>query len=258
MFLSTNTAVIATTCLFVFMLGGLEIGRRFGLRRLAADPDGSHKGTGAVEGAVFGLLGLLMALTFTGAAARFDARRQLVVDETTAVCAAYRRLDLLAEADREPMREKLRAYVDLRIEFFNTEHPDFKAYGAREKAAQSEIWKMARDATAKPECDNTGTTVLQGIGDLFDVSSRRRFSARMHVPVVILILLFSLAAFSSVLAGYAMATSPSRKTLHMLAYAIILSVTIYVILDLEYPRSGLISVDDMETSMEKAREKLKE
>jgi len=258
MYLSTHTAVIATSCLFVFMLGGLEFGRRFGLRRLVADPEGSHKGTGAVEGAVFGLLGLLMALTFTGAAARFDARRNLIVDETTTVCAAYRRLDLLAEADREPMREKLRDYVDMRIALFNAEKPDYKAYGAKEKVAQDEIWKMARTAVAKPECENTGTLVLQGIGDVFDISSRRKFSARMHVPVVILMLLFGLAAFSSVLAGYAMATSPTRKTLHMIAFAAILSVTIYVILDLEYPRSGIISLDEMDSSMEKAREKLKE
>jgi hypothetical protein len=256
--LSTTNAVIATTCLFFFMLMGLEIGRRFGLRRLIVDPEGSHKGTGAVEGAVFGLLGLMMALTFTGAASRFDARRNLIVEETTTVCAAYRRLDLLAEADREPMRKKLREYVDMRIELFSQDNPDYKAYGKKEKEAQEEIWTMARAATAKPECENTGTLILTGIGDVFDIGSRRKFSARMHVPGVILALLFGLAAFSSVLAGYAMATSATRKTLHMFAFATILSVTIFVILDLEYPRSGIISLDEMDSTMAKAREKMKE
>ena len=55
--------------LFFGMLLLLEWGRRFGARRLAQDPAGAHAGVGAVEGAVFGLLGLLVAFTFSGAAA---------------------------------------------------------------------------------------------------------------------------------------------------------------------------------------------
>ena len=60
-------------------LGLLEVGRRFGARELARDPEGAKGGSGAVEGAVFGLMALLIAFTFSGAGARFDARRALAV-----------------------------------------------------------------------------------------------------------------------------------------------------------------------------------
>src|SRR5580765_7773073 len=76
--------------LFLGMLILLEVGRRIGARRLAEDPEGAEAGVGTVEGAVFALLGLLIAFTFSGAASRFDTRRQLIIEETndigTATC----------------------------------------------------------------------------------------------------------------------------------------------------------------------------
>jgi hypothetical protein len=74
-------ALLLVTGLLAGMLLLLETGRRIGLRQMAKDSKGAHQGLGAVEGAVFGLMGLLIAFTFSGAASRFDARRQLVVEE---------------------------------------------------------------------------------------------------------------------------------------------------------------------------------
>jgi hypothetical protein len=84
--------------LFLGILFLLEIGRRAGLRRLARDSEGARTGLAVVEGAVFGLMGLLLAFTFSGAASRFDARRQLIVEEANAIGIAYLRLDLLPES----------------------------------------------------------------------------------------------------------------------------------------------------------------
>ena len=60
--------------LFLGMLILLEVGRRIGVHRLAKDPQGAEAGVGTVEGAVFALLGLLIAFTFSGAATRFDSK----------------------------------------------------------------------------------------------------------------------------------------------------------------------------------------
>jgi hypothetical protein len=69
---------------FPGMLVLLEVGRRIGVHRLEQDPEGARAGVGTVEGAVFALLGLLIAFTFSGAASRFDARRQLIISVTAA------------------------------------------------------------------------------------------------------------------------------------------------------------------------------
>ena len=71
----TTFGLLATAGLFLGMLVLLETGRRIGSRRLAEDPGGARQGFGVVEGAVFSLLGLLMAFTFAGAVTRFEGRR---------------------------------------------------------------------------------------------------------------------------------------------------------------------------------------
>jgi hypothetical protein len=140
--------------LFVGMLVLLETGRRLGLRRLAQDSEAAQVGFGVVEGAIFALMGLLIAFTFSGAASRFDTRRQLVVDEANAIGTAYLRLDLLA--------------------------------------------------------------------------------------------------------GYSMAGGqPSSCWIHMLAFAVIMAVTVYVILDLEYPRLGLIRVDAVDQVLVDLRDSMR-
>ena len=90
----TLSVLVFTLSLLLDMLLLLEVGRRIGRRRRAKDAAGAW-GLGAVEGAVFGLLALLMAFTFSGAAARFDTRRQLIVEETNVIGTAYLRLDPL-------------------------------------------------------------------------------------------------------------------------------------------------------------------
>jgi hypothetical protein len=89
----TTFVLLIALGLFAGMVVLLEVGRRIGIYRRRNDPEGAREGVGAVEGAIFGLLGLLIAFTFSGAAARFDQRRHLIVEETNAIRTAF----LLAE-----------------------------------------------------------------------------------------------------------------------------------------------------------------
>ena len=61
---------------------------------------------------------LLVAFTFSGAAARFDTRRQLIVEETNAIGTASLRLDLLPAAVQPPLRAHFRQYVAARLEVY--------------------------------------------------------------------------------------------------------------------------------------------
>lgn len=57
------------------MLLCLAIGRWIGIRCRKQDTADGQPGVGAIEGAIFGLMGLLIAFTFAGASSRFDIRR---------------------------------------------------------------------------------------------------------------------------------------------------------------------------------------
>src|SRR5580704_121962 len=106
---------LLASCLLLVILASLEVGRRIGIHRRKADPEGASAGLGAIEGAVFGLMGLLIAFTFSGAAARFDGRRQLVGEEANAIGTAYLRIDLLPQSAQPTLREDFRNYLDARF-----------------------------------------------------------------------------------------------------------------------------------------------
>ena len=111
----TLITLAIAAALFLGMLLLQELGRRLGCRHLAGDPEGARKGLGAVEGAVFGLMGLLLAFTFSGAASRLEGRRQLIAQEVNAIGTAYLRIDLLGPSVQAPLREAFRQYLDARL-----------------------------------------------------------------------------------------------------------------------------------------------
>jgi hypothetical protein len=79
---------------------------------------------------------------------------------------------------------------------------------------------------------------------------------QMHPPMVIFAMLFGLALAASLLAGYSMTGSRVRSWFHMLGFALVMAVAVYVILDIEYPRLGLIRVDAFDQAMIDLRESM--
>ena len=116
----------------------LELGRRLGRRRQGRDEEGARAGLGAVEGAVFTLLGLLIAFTFSGAASRFDMRRQLIGQEANAIGTAWLRLDLLPAQAQPELRDLFRRYLDLRLAAYR-KMPDVEAALAELSQAKAAV-----------------------------------------------------------------------------------------------------------------------
>jgi len=244
--------------LLVAMLTCLEVGRRIGRARLAHHPDGLVKGGGAVEAAVYGLLGLLVALTFSGGVSRFEARRHLVTEEANAIGTAYRRIDLLPAAAQPAMRQLFREYVDSRLETYRR-LPDMeaaKAELARSYELQGEIWSTAIAACRESCVQAAYMLLLPALNQMFDVTTTRFEATRNHPPSLIYVLLAAVALIASLLAGYGMSGTTDRSWLHLLIFAAALSLVVYVILDLEYPRMGLIRVDAADQALTDARKSM--
>ena len=252
--------VAALTALGLF--GGvlllLETGRRIGVRRIASDSEGARAGTGAVEGAVFGLMGLLIAFTFSGAAARFDTRRQLVTEEANNIGTAWLRLDLLPAGAQPALRESFRRYVDLRLEVYR-KLPDLEAAQAalgRCAVLQGEIWSQAV-AACREGPPSAAMLLLPALNQMFDITTTRTTAARIHPPVIIFVTLVALTLISALLAGYSMAPAKTRSCIHMLGFALVMAAAVYIILDLEHPRMGLINIHAADQVLVDLRQSMK-
>lgn len=253
-------ALLLALGLFFGMLLLLAVGRRIGARRLAREGEAGKAGTGAVEGAVFALLGLLVAFTFSSAASKFDERRDLIVTEANAIGTAYLRLDLVAEAHRRVLRESFQRYVDARLATYRLATQALESYRgtlAGVNALQIEIWNQALSATQESSAaSGAPMLLLPALNDMIDITTTRTLATEMHPPVAIFGMLVFLALASALLAGYGMSGSRSTSWLHVTGFAAVMALTVYIIVDLEYPRLGMIRVDAFDQALVEVRKSM--
>jgi hypothetical protein len=245
--------------LFLGMIVLLEAGRRIRQHQHARYGESIGEGLGAIEGAVFALMGLLLAFTFSGAASRFDARRQLVVDEANAIGTAYLRLDLLPPEQRRNLQQRMRDYVDARLAYYSAARDSSRARAALAQgtALQGEIWNAGVEAVREAPLPQLAGQLLPALNDMFDVAASRLAATRMHPPPIIYGLLGVVSLLCALLAGYGMGSGKGRSWLHIISLAATLAITIYVIVDLEYPRIGLFQVTDFDQLLVEVRQSMR-
>ena len=231
---------------FAGILLCLVWGRRIGQRAVAKHGGTSLPGSGALEGAIFALLGLLIAFTFSGALTRFDERRTQVVAEANAIGTAYLRLDLLPAAAQAPLRATFRDCVDARLATYR-KLPDLDAARrelARSQKLQGEIWVQALAAARLPDARPAAEMLLvPALNEMFDITTVRLAATWTHPPLIVYAMLIGLALASALLSGYHSASERSHEWMHKVGFAAIVALTVYVILDIEYPRLGFVRVD---------------
>lgn len=239
--------IFVSVCVFlVALLAASEGGQRLGAAHLRKDPEGLAKGVGAAEAAVFGLLGLLLAFTFSGAASRFEARRHLITQEANAIGTAWLRVDLLPAEAQPQIRDLFRDYLDGRLDTYRhgTDLDAAMASFAADESQYGRIWSLAVKETQKPDVPSqAGMLLLPALNEMIDITTTRLTATRDHPPPIIFMMLAALSLVGALLTGYGTSVNKRRSWLHTVVFATILSVTIYVIVDLEFPRLGLIRVD---------------
>ena len=249
--------VLFSVALFLGMLVLLEVGRRLAVRRRTSQSAGG--GLGTIEGAVFALFGLLVAFTFSGAASRFNEKRWLIADEVNAIGTAYLRLHLVPQAQQRQLQELFRRYVDSRLETYRR-LPNMAAAVAEmatSTSLQEEIWTSSVAATRLPDSHpDAGKLLLPALNNMIDVTTTRTMALQIHPPRIIYWLLFGLGLLCSVLAGHRMA-GDERSWLHMLGFTLITVIIVFVMLDVEYPRGGLIHIEAGDQLLVTMRESMK-
>lgn len=245
--------------LFLGMLTFLEVGRRWGLRQLGKRGTDARVGVGVVDSIVYGLLGLLIGFSFSGAAARFDHRRELVAQEVNAIGTAWQRIDLLPAEPQAAIRAGFRRYVDALLASY--ENPRSSAQAFREApavtSAQNDIWARALAACLAPSGEAARMLLLPSLNEMFGLVESERMARRIHPPMVIFLMLGLTALAAALFAGYSMASGATRNWIYLLGVAATVASAAYVIVDLEYPRLGLVRIDAIDQALVDLRATMK-
>jgi hypothetical protein len=246
--------------LLIGMLVMLEIGRRIGVMRRPKESEGERGGLGTVEGAVFALFGLMVAFTFSGAASRFNEKRMLIAEEVNCIETAYLRLHLLSHSAQPALQELFRRYIDSRIETYR-KLPNMAAAEkemAKSKKIHEEVWDQAVAATQLPDSHpSSGLLLLPALNNMIDISTTRTMALQLHPPRIIYALLLGLGLICSLLAGFRMSSGQHRSWLHILGFTVLTVIIVYVMLDVEYPRAGLIRLESADQLLVNLRENMK-
>jgi hypothetical protein len=247
------TAVIslALACaLFVVVFGFVQLGRRVGAAR-----DQASRGAVAVEGAIFALMGLLIAFTFSAAQSRLDMRRRLLIDEVNAIGTAYLRVDLLPAAAQPQLRNDFRAYTDSRLAFYREFQMGrvAEAERARTVGLGRQIWRHTTAAVEASRDPRVPSMLIPSVNEMIDLEAARIAARHIHAPVPIFVLLIVLAFACALFAGVGIGRKAIDSRLYPLAFAALLTVTVFVIVDMEFPRYGLIRVDALDSLLVEVR-----
>jgi hypothetical protein len=245
--ITLGTAVV----LFAGMILFQEFGWRYGRRRQATATDKADGENGLVDNAVFGLLGLLLGFTFSGAAARFDHRRELVGRVVNTTGTAWQRIDALPPQLQDSVRAPFRRYVDALLASYaaTTLPADVYREPPNARQAATQTWSHAVQACLSPAGDKARMLLLPALNEMFGAIEDERLARRIHPPFVIFGTLGLTALAAALLAGFAVARSAKRDWVHRVGVAVTIALALYVILELEYPRLGLVRVDAMDKAL---------
>ncbi len=244
LFVYTVNSVLIALVLFALILAANEAGYRFG--RGSRPPDEGRKSqTTAIQAAMLGLLALLLGFTFTMALQRFDQRSEAVIVEANAIGTAALRGELLPGDLARQARALLGQYVDLRLRAGDVDLAHQEQRREAHAAAgrlQQQLWTIAlRASEADPRPTTTGL-FIQAVNDLIDAYGRRHAALQKHVPQVVFILLFAVFVIAGAILGYAGGLMGSRPLVATVAMAMLIVLVIFLIIDLDRPRRGLIRV----------------
>lgn len=243
-----NTILIGLFALlgiFVGMIFFSYAGHRIALQQIKAHPNEKHPNNRIIEGALFALMGLLIAFTFSGARERFDIRRALVIDEANTIESVYLRFDLLPIDKQNAAKNNLRAYLHKRLAIYK-ELPRIE--NAFQNIQESQRMQQALWHSSVQGCQETGTSaacivILPAVNHMIEIANTRIESLRIHPPAVILFTLIALALLSAALSGFNTSSKSEWLSLHIFVYSLIISFTIYIIINLEYPDRGFIHIN---------------
>jgi hypothetical protein len=219
--------------------------------RIKRNPAHEPSGIGAFEGALLGLIALLLAFTFNMSASHFDTRRAVLINETNAIGTALLRCDLYPDSIREAMRADFKSYITSRIDYYEAGRDEVKIKQSLQQAGaiSGRIWSRTALISQQEGSATKSMQMIPAVNAMIDAVSTREEARKAHVPESILWLLLMLSLTGSFVVGYA---SKSQKTdwIILLSYSLMMVMTIYLILDLDQPRFGIINLNTTHQNMQ--------
>ena len=215
---------------------GILIGRR--ASKLGADTDASGIAT-----ACLGLLALLIAFTYSMAVARYDLRRQVVLEEANAIGSTANFALMLPQPDQAPILDMLRRYTQVRLDLgVPYDEAKFQQDVGKSTQLQAQLWQRAVSVTAAMPQSLPAYRFVASLNEMNNIGEKRLNALSNHMPTVIFLMLAGTALISMGFAGYSAGVSGVNRHISMVVLGVLLTFLIILTQDLARPDRGAIEV----------------
>jgi len=229
---------------FAVVGGACVLGAALG-RYLRRHTDVLREPIGALQAALLGLVGLILAFGLSLAVGRYEARRAAVVAEANAIGTTYLRAQLIAEPGRSESLDLLRRYTDLSLRLSH-EVPNSASMmrtTAQQSILQRRLWRLAGQAIGAAPTASAPRLYVDTLNDMIDQETVRVAALNNRVPGAVLGLeVIGAAVVVGLLALYLAVLG--RGLLAAIVAAGLVTLLLLVTFDLDRPTRGLIKVPD--------------
>jgi lipopolysaccharide export LptBFGC system permease protein LptF len=211
------------------------------LRKRRREPEKAddHEDFTLLLGSTLTLLALIIGFTFSMAVNRYDLRKNYEEQEANAIGTEYVRADLLPAADAARIRAMLMRYLDQRMLNYETRTENqVRQINTQTASLQTEMWSAVTTPGAEQQTP-VMALVLSGMNDVLNSQGYTQAAWWNRVPTPAWILLITISIFCNLLIGYG---SHRSSTFRFLILPIVLSISLFLIADIDSPRGGVIRV----------------
>ena len=226
----------------VLVLVAAEIGFRIGIWLQRRDPaSGEIRMTSTMVGGMLALMAFLMAFSIGIVINQHGGRKEMVVTEANAVGTAYLRAGFLSEPNLTSTRDLLREYVELRLAVAE-DLGLFDSGLTRSEEIHSELWSIVEGNVSQGQESAIMALFVDSINEVIDVHSLRLTAFELRLPRLLGIVLYIATLLSFLLVGVSDSADGKRDPLAMLLFALAFVAVLMIVVDLDRPQQGLLTV----------------
>lgn len=241
-----QNSILIVVILFILILLANEVGYRIGHYYQSRTDSDVKTQTNTIQAGTLGLLALILGFTFNMALQRYNNRTEGVIVEANTIGTALLRTNLLPEPYDSLTYDQLQQYIILRLQANTTSYAmvtELEGLNKATKKLQSEIWLNAvKSARIDPRSVTTGY-FISSLNDMIDAYGKSNALLSIHVPEVILFLLFIVFIMSGALMGYSSGLGKKRTTIPAMMMTFLICLVVFIIIELDRPKRGIIKVN---------------
>jgi hypothetical protein len=247
-FLNDLDALYIVIILFILMLSSIWIGYKTGLKKTKKDNKNSE-----ISSSLLGLLALILGFTFAMAGSRYENRRTNLIDEANCIGTAVLRSDIYPDSLKIEFQKDFNTYLNSRREYYLLENDEVKLKASLKKSAvaSEKLWSRAAFYAKDKDYFIQSNMMLPALNAMFDSASKSNMVLNSKVPETIVYLLLAFSIIISFFIGYNSGLEKKIDTKFITGFCFLICIEIFITLDLDRPRRGLIKLDTEISLMQK-------